>query len=396
MPSGTKTGEPRVIIIPKETKKTTPPSNEGRRRRKPHILTVLFSLLALIALVHFIAVMHGSAEPMAAPNTCEGLMRTTDYTRLVHLQPNSQEVGAIQFANQLVGGQTAALVQVINTGPQKALDVYMYGCTMQQHNPRLTTLFSQRSLIQGTVEISSANTLITGELDTTLSPQAGTLVQPLQQNVYREYRWQNGAFVQVAFPGLYPVTSRSEAEALQQTANNGQTQPWTDPLATAEQMTKDIFKWTVTSPQDTVLNNNGVMAQVELIQQSPQIQVKVTLERLVQHNDKGLWFVTEAQSNAITLDQTQTSNVVTSPTPVKGTGALADGQTIATLFDHTLTPLPLLNNATLSVDSSGAYTGTLFYTNAVENQPGLLLVQTMPPKGSTEVAQLLLTRVILG
>src|SRR5205085_7602279 len=171
-----------------------------------------------------------------------------------------------------------------------------------------------------------------------ISPQTAALMQPLQQNVYREYGWQHDRFVQVAFPSLYPVTSRSEAEALQQQANAGQTQPWSDPVMTAEQMAKDIFKWNGASPQDSVLSNNGIRAQVQLIQQSPQMQVTVTLERLVQHDSKGLWFVTGAQTNGITLGQSLTSNVVTSPMTVKGTGALADGQTTATLFDNTLTP----------------------------------------------------------
>ena len=392
----TKTQEPQVRIIPWET---TPQKGRDRNRlKRPHLLTFLLSLLALIALIHFIAVMHSSntVVVVAPPMNCPGLMRSTDYTQLVHLQPKSQEMGAVQFVNQLSGGQPAALVQVQNSGTQQALDVYIYGCTMQKHTPKLTTLFTQRDLLQGTASISSANTLVTSELDTTISPQASTLIQPMQQNVYREYSWQHGAFVQVAFPSSYPVTSRGEAEALQQQANNGQTLPWSDPMMTAEQMAKDIFKWPAISPQDAVSNNNGVMAQVQLIQQTPPLQVTVTLERLIQHNSTGLWFVTRAQSTGLTLDQPQVGTLVTSPTTIKGTAALPDGQTMATLFDHTLTPLSLLNNPTLNVAASGTYTGIVLYTNAVQNQPGLLLVQSLPPGGSTETGQLLLIGVILG
>jgi hypothetical protein len=218
----------------------------------------------------------------------------------------------------------------------------------------------------------------------------------MQQNVYREYSWQKGVFVQVAFPGLYPVISRTEAEALQQQANTGQAFPWSDPLITAEQLARDIFKWPVISPQDIVLNNNGSTAQVQLIQQSPSLQVIVTLERLVQHSRTGLWFVTGARTAGLTVDQLRATSVLTSPATIKGTGTLADGQTIATLFDHTLTPLSLLNNPTLNADSVGGYTGMLFYTNRVQNQSGLLLLQSLPPKGSTEVGHLLLTGVILG
>jgi hypothetical protein len=106
--------------------------------------------------------------------------------------------------------------------------------------------------------------------------------------------------------------------------------------------------------------------------------------------------VTGAQAGGITLNQPQASSMVTSPATIEGVGALTDGQTTATLFDHTLTPLSLLNNPTLNVATNGAYTGMLYYTNSVQNQPGLLLVQSVPPSGSSEMGQLLLTRVILG
>lgn len=172
MRSTTKTPDPTIIIIPKQAKSQT---DETPHRKRPRLLTVLLSLLALIALIHFIAVIHGTNPVVTSPN-CTGLIRTTDYTQVVHLQARSQETGAVQYINQLVGGQPAALVQVINGTSQQALDVYVYGCTIQQHNPKLKTLFTQRGLTQGTVTVTAANTLVTGELDTTLSPQASTLV----------------------------------------------------------------------------------------------------------------------------------------------------------------------------------------------------------------------------
>jgi hypothetical protein len=392
MPRTTKVSDPTIIIIPKQAK---PQTDETRRRRRPRLLTVLLSVVGLIALIHFVAVIHEPNSVVSSSN-CPGLIRSIDYTQVVHLQASSQEMGAVQFINQLVGGQPAALVQVTNGSSQNALDVYVFGCTIQQHNPKVRTLFTQRGLIQGTVTISAANTLVTSELDTTLPSQALSLEQPLQQNVYREYSWQNGMFVQVTYPSLYPVTSRSEAEALQQQANSGQSLPWSNPMMTAEQMAKDLFKWPTISPQDKLLNNDGTTARIELVQQNPQIQVTVTLKRLVQQNKTGLWFVTGAQTSGITLAQPQPSSVVTSPTTVKGAGAPVDGQTTATLFDHTLTALSLLNNPTLKADTSGSYTGMLFYTNSVQNQPGLLLVQSIAPGRSNKTGQLLLKQVILG
>ncbi len=393
MPKTTKTYNPAIIILPKPAQPTPEPRRP--RMRRPNLLTLLCSLLALIALIHFIVVAH-QTSPTPTSTTCSGMLRTTDYTQVVHLQPASQVMGAVEFVNQLVGGQPATLVEITGTDTEHTMDVYIFGCSAKKQGLSLTTLFAQRGLPEGTVSISSDNTLVIGELDTTLSPQNAALQQPLQQNVYREYRWHNGAFVQVPFPSLYPVTSRSEAEALQQQANSGQSLPWSDPLATAEQMAKDLFKWVGNNPQDAVLNNNGVTAQVQLIQQNPQVVVTVTLERLIQHNNSGLWFVTAAQAGNIWLDQSILSKPDASPLTITGTGALADGTITAQIFDHTLSPIALSNTPAFTVDAGGNFTGTLSFSGIAPDQEGLLLLQSLPPNGSTESGRLLLVKLILG
>jgi hypothetical protein len=392
--SKTKKSEyPVIIILPKRT--TSSSASAEQQKRKSSVLTILFSLLALVALIHFIAVTH-SASQTIVPMTCQGLLSTTDYTKIVQLQPQTQTMGAIQFVNQVAGGQPATLVQVTGTNAQQTLDAYVFGCATKNHHLTLTTLFAQHGLIQGTVSTSAANTLVTSTLDTSISPQNTVLEEPLQQNIYREYRWQHGAFVQITFPGLYPVTSRSEAEALQQQANSGQPLPWSDPVLTAQQMAKDIFKWSDGGTQNTVLSNNGTIAQVQLVEQSVPMTVTVTLKRLIQQNKTGLWFVVAAQTNGITLNTTNLVKPIASPMNITGSNALADGTTTATIFDHTLTPLSLLNDPTLKVDTSGNYSGSLYYSNAMHDQEGLVLVQSLPPSGSMEVGQLILAKVLLG
>jgi len=381
-----------IIILPR--RKTTANSGEPRRRR-PHPLTILCFLLAIVALVHFIAVSH-SAYPTITPTTCQGWLRTMDYTQAVHLQPKTQQMGAAQFVNQLVGGQPAVLVQVNDTAAQHTLDVYIFGCAQRQQQFKLTTLFTQHGLPQGTVAISADNTLITSALDTSQPSQNGVLEQPLQQNIYREYRWQHNMFVQVAYPSLYPVTSRSEAEALQQQADNGQGLPWSDPLVTAKQMAKDLLHWTGSDPQDAVLSNNGTTAKVQLVQQNPTLTVIVTLQRLIQHDTSGLWFVVDAQSAGIALARPRPAQHVTSPINLNGTGALADGTITAALFDHALSPIEFTNSTAPEVNAGGNYTAALPYTNTAPDQEALLLIESLPPNGSSEAGQLLLVKVILG
>ncbi|HVB22619.1 MAG TPA: hypothetical protein VNG51_11785 [Ktedonobacteraceae bacterium] len=389
MPNTTKTYEPGAVVL------SNPEASRRKRLRKPKLLTILFSLLLLIALFHFIAVMH-TAAPVVVPTDCLGLLRTTDYTQVVHLKPRTEAMGAVQLVNQLAGEQAVALVSVTGTDAKHALAVYVFGCSMRQHTPKLTTLFSQHGLVQGTVEVSLDHTLVLSSLDSSLSPQQLALVQPMQQNIYREYRWHNGTFEQVLFPSLYPVTSRGEAEQLQQQANSGQQVPWSNPLATAEQMAKDMLKWPLTSSQDTVVSNNGTTAQVNLFQQSPQMEVNVTLSRLIQQTNNGLWFVTAAHTSGISLKQALLSTPISSPLLLHGSGALTDGQTTATLFDHTLSPMAIGIGNILTVDANGNFSGSISFTNSNPGQPGLLLIQSLPPSGSSEMGQVLLTNVIIG
>ncbi len=366
-----------------------------QKQRKPYLLTTLLAFLALLALLHFIAVTH-TAYPTIIPTDCLGLIRHTDYTQIIDIQQATQQLEAVQFVDELVGGQPSAMLQVTDSGTQHLLDVYIYGCSMQRRQPTLTLLFKRQGLIQGTASITSAHTLSIGQLDTTLSADASALLQPLQQNVYQEYRWQYGAFQQVKFPGLYPVTSRSEAEALQDQADNGQTFPWSDPTATAAQMAQDLFRWPANHIPEKLLDNDGTTAHVLLTQSH--LAVRVTLTRLVQPASKGLWFVTGAQTPNITNAQTTPDLPTASPMSIQGTVAqsLTQGQSTLSLFDHTLTPIPVLNGSKLTIQANGHYSGTLFYHNSVADQPGLLLIEILPRAQSTAVGQLLLTNVLLN
>ena len=371
-------------------------SHRQAKSPRPHkgsrLLTALFSLLALIALVHFLIAMNTSNTQVASPATCSHLIRNTDYTKYIQFDPSSQQMGAIQYADQLMGGQPAALIQVMNT--QHTLDVYIYGCLMQHTTPTLTVLFKQQGLPQGTVSVSKANTLVVGERDTALTADETAILQPLQQNLYQEYRWQNDVFTQVLFPGLYPVTTRVEAEALQEQANNGESLPWSDPQVTADQMAKDILQWSSGSYQEKTLDNNGTTTHILLEQNSPKMAVTVTLTRVIQGDAKGLWFVTNAQTQNITFDQSQSP--VTSPIALHGTVTTTDGQATAMLFDHTLTTMSSSNNTMLSIASNGTYTGSMLYTNNKQVEQGLLLIENIPPSKSSEDGQLLLTSVLLG
>ncbi len=384
------------IIIAKEYNRFSHQDISSKKKpRGPKLLTILLSIIALVALIHFLIVLRANTLQASSPSTCSNLIRNIDYTKYVPFDAGSQQIEAIQYVDQLMGGQPATLVQVVDA--QHNLDVYVYGCNVHASVPALTMLFKQQGLTQGTATVSKANTLLIGERDTSLSPETTATIQPMQQNLYQEYAWQNGTFVQQLFSGLYPVTSRGEAEALQEQANNGQSLPWNDPQSTTQQMAKDLLQWSSDTYQGSLIDNDGKTAHVLLAQQHSHMTVTLTLARLVQQDNKGLWFVTHAQTQGITLDTTHLPMPVTSPISIRGTMKTAtDGQAQATLFDHTLTAMSSLNNANLTLASDSTYKGSLLYSSTQQTQQGLLLIENIPPSGSNEEGQLMLVGVIIG
>lgn len=380
---------------------------QQKNKRRP-LLTILLSLLALIALLHFIAVTH-SAYPTVVVNTCDKAIRNANYTQYVSIA-KLQEMLAVQFTDTLTSGQPSAMVQVEDKGPQHLLDIYLYGCSMEHHSPSLTLLFKRQGLIEGTATVTSAHTLSIGQLDTTLAAHANTFLLPLQENVYQEYTWQDGGLRQASFPGIYPVSSRSEAEALQGQVD--QNLPWTEPLATAEQMAQDLLKWPPKSFRSALIDANDNRAHVRLSKLQPSMEVTVSIAKLVQQDAKGLWFVTGAQTAGITLNQAHLRTTSTSPLIVQGTIAHRNSSIKATLFDHTMTPVTSLRGTAIQIRSDGSYEGKLLYAHLFPGQPGLLLLEALPPSSEDkhkdakrkevehaskqEERQLLLVPVLLG
>jgi hypothetical protein len=389
----------REIPAPKRTVIQAVHATPRRTRRAGLLLCFCFSLAILV--ISYIAIDH-IPSILPAETTCATLINSTDYTQAVGLRPASQQMNAIQVINGLTTYSPAALVQVTTHNQQNTLDVYVFSCSMEHGQPQLHQIFSEHGLAQGTVELTPEHTLLTSALDTNIPLDTIPLLQPLQQNIYREYAWHTDHFTQVPFPAFYPVASKTEAQALQQGFNNGQQMLWHDPLTTSQQMAKDLLQWS-TTPSARLISQPNDTAVVELTSQSPRMTVDVTLQQLVQPGSNGLWFVTDARTKGMLLTQAGTLNEplpasVTSPLSFSGANALIDGHTSATLFDHTLTPLSTVNNVPLTVQPNSAYAGTLTYSGLLRGQQGVLLIESLPTaqNQAKEPGQLVLTSVILG
>ncbi|HEY0755939.1 MAG TPA: hypothetical protein VGD98_18420 [Ktedonobacteraceae bacterium] len=367
---------------------------------KMRLLLLLLGSLAILFVLHVIV--SGTPLPASQPTTCAHLIGSANYPQIIKLQPENQEMAAVQMANSLDNGEPAALIQVTTNSEPPILDVYVFGCSLQHSQPRLTQLFSQKGLVHGTAALTAQHTLLVANTDTRLSPSVLPFLQPLQQNVYHEYAWRQNTFVQMTYAGFYPVSSRSEAEELQHNANNRQLLPWNDPVSTALQMSKDLLQWS-TNPQTQLISHVADTAVVQLTEQSPHIVLVVTLKQLIQNNASGLWFVTDARTKGMiitradTLDQALPSPQ-SSPLHFSGANALIDGQTTATLFDHTMTAVKQASNIPVTVHADSSYSGSISYSDLVAGQQGVLLISSMPTEDnlSKESGQILLTGIILN
>lgn len=374
-----------------------PPERPWKLRLLIFLLGGLVGLLILHILATYVQMNSFS------PNSCPELIGSVDYTQAVHFHPQDQQMAAVQVANNLDGGAPAALVQVMTRDGENTRDIYVFGCSLQGQRPHLTQLFVQHGLAQGTAEITPDATLLTANMDTHLTPDKLPLLLPFQQNIYREYVWQRNHFVQRLFPGFYPVMSRFETDALQQSINQNKQQPvpWTDPLATAQQMSRDLLHWSG-QIQARLLTATRTTARVELTHQQPYVMLEVTLQQFTQTGKGGLWSVTGAHTQGMLLTRSGTIDQpflpsVTSPIQFSGLGALIDGRSTATLFDHTLMSPASATQVPLTVQFDGRYSGTVTYSQLASNQQGILLLQSLPKaaNGQSEPGQILLTSLFL-
>lgn len=362
---------------------------------KPRPLFALLAILSILLLLHLIAVTH-TANPSTAIHTCSEAIRYYDYQDKVPIASKQQTLQDVQLTNEVTAGQPSALVTVLEGDSPSSMSVYVYGCTMQRQQPRVEILLKQQHLLQGSVTVTRANTLSISTLDTKSLPELRTPSQTLQQNIYREYTWKNGRFIQVSFPGFYPVTSRTEAEVLQEQFDAGQPLPWADPLITASRMAQELFHWADNNMQVSMQNNDGTTAHVLLVQKVPHTEAMMTLQRLIQHDSSGLWFVTQAQSNSLTLDTSPANSLVTSPLPLTVGSSFNGGTITIALLNHALrlVPISFRSKPASSAQAIGTVSGTLSFSTIVPDQPGLLLLTRLAP--DQQSAQLLLRNFILS
>jgi len=239
-------------------------------------------------------------------------------------------VESVTCAN-LTGNPTLqALVTVRSDGTGAILDIHVYSHIT---DPNPNQLFQLQNLYKGDARISGYNTVLTAEVDANSSINRGQANANLAQDLFREFKWSDGAgtLVPVAFPGIFPDLTRYQAETAQAQVNQGH-QPWrlsATQTAQALAASQSLLKWNPNAPATIVSGGGGhdLNAVVNVKSTNPGGgTITVTMSRLEQNTNGGIWEATSVTTAGMSITAPLDRDRLSSPTLVKGSGNAFEGK----------------------------------------------------------------------
>lgn len=183
---------------------------------------------------------------------------TVNWDKLVGTHVNVNKVQKVTCGNLLGDGTTQALVNVRSYSSDAKLDFYVYS----NLSATPTQVFKMQGLLMGDAQISPTNTIITAEI----GPQGLPTVVP---NLFKEYQWSGGAFVQVLFPGIYPDMTHYQAEQAQATVNAGRNTGRTSGFPVVSALALHVFHWSQTSDKTLTFDSRHGIYLIQVSNQGP-------------------------------------------------------------------------------------------------------------------------------
>ncbi len=302
----------------------------------------------------------------------------------------------------LIGNPTLqALVTVRYQGTGAVLDVYVYTSIT---SPSPSQLFKLQNLYMGDARISGYNTVLTAEVDQNSSINAGKDNASLTKDLFREFKWSDGAgtLVPVSFPGMYPDLTRFQAENDQAQVNQGQ-DPWKlNAAMVASHMAADphLLNWPA-SIQTTVVSGGGSSdtdAVVTVKNPAPVAgAIKVSLQRLEQNTNGGIWEVIAVEADRISITSPQSRDRLTNPLTVTGTGSAFEGVvgTVAVL-DHLYNDIGHANAQGAVGNGSTTFSATVTYKSTFKSgsQEGIVVLFAENNAGDRPLAAVMLKELL--
>jgi len=340
--------------------------------------------------------------PTAAPQVllgtqpCPDAVKAPAYWDPIIPTNASSKVEGVSCANLMGVSTLQALVTVRNQGSGGILDVYVYNDIT---SPKPVQVFKLMTLAEGDAKISGYNTILTGEVDTASSINKGKPDAALVRDLFREYKWSDGAgtLVQVTFPGIYPDLTRYQAEADQVKVNQGQDFWKTNAARVASHFAMDLLKWP--SANTSVTSGGGASDTNAVVAVTtggtPNKHVTVNLSRLEGNINGGIWIVTSVQlTSTPALTAPQSLARITSPVTVTGNHSGFEGVAgIVTILDHLYTDIghATVNATTASFSVNVTYTSSV---NAGGAEEGVVVFYPDNAAGGPQTAEMV--KVLIG
>ncbi len=336
------------------------------------------------------------------PQPCPAAVQSAAHWETIVATSASQKVEGV-LCGYLTGAPTLqAVVKVRYGGTDGLLDIDVYTNIADTTTSRI---FRLKGLPHGNVGISDYNTLLTAEIDPMPSQNAAAPATPAQQDLYREFKWSDGAgtLVQVAFPGLYPDLTRYQAEYEQNQVNTGQGfQQWRlSAVTTAQNFAEYVLGWNPNTPT-TVLSGGGTHdVRAEILVKNPSAgsaTIKLSLTRLELNTNGGIWEVTDVATNGMALTSPQSAQQLTSPVQVKGiiNPAFAGKPNTITILDHDRTEIGQAAIPQASGTGKPIIATSIPYSSSFQGeiQEGIIVLYTYT--GNHIIAGIVMVKVLLS
>ncbi len=293
-----------------------------------------------------------------------------------------------------------ALVTVRYQGTASTLDVHVYD---QITNASPTQIFKVQGLYKGNATISAYNTVMTAEVDLNSSINTGKSNAALTQDLFREFKWSDGAgtLVPIAFPGIYPDLTRYQAEGDQQQVNQGR-DPWKlSATQVAQALATNLLQWS-SSATTNLISGGGkqdVDAQVDVKSSNPGGGViHVTMSRLENNANGGIWIVTTVTSDGLKISAPPANDVLSSPLTITGQGNTFEGKIgTAIILDHLYTNIGQASATGTNGNGTSAFSTTLTYTSSFKggDQEGVLALYSYS-NADGSIATAIMQKELLG
>ena len=314
------------------------------------------------------------------PVSCPASSNKAAYwSSIIGLYTSKFSVGTLSCANMKGAPSLQILVPVYHTDGSQVSDVYVYDQISSAHPSQL---FKLQGLYRGGAIISGYSTILTAQVDANSSVNKGKSGDQLTTDLYREFKWSDGAgiFVPTAFPGIFPDLTRYQAEMDQRTVATTQESWKKDAVQVAQHMAVQFLKWTPNAAASIVSGGGSrdVDAVVQVKSANPGgMSINVTLSRL-EGNTANLWEVVGVTSGngLLTINTPVKGDRLTSPTTIVGTGSAFEGVIgQAFVLDHLYNPI---GHAHVLGTSNGKtpYNTTINFTSSFRGgtQEGIIVV----------------------